>query len=145
MGNERCGSRPFALNTCTTARRLNGSATSVYSASVGMATTRPRRSAAAARLRAAMSGSTGSISTRSVAMISARPDGIGHVERHLVAAEGSAELNALHHRAHALDHLARNRHTLLARLLGIVYAPHAFHELVRNRHAQLVHHELGVA
>ncbi len=39
MGSERCGSRPLASKTCVTARRLNGSATSVYSASVGMATT----------------------------------------------------------------------------------------------------------
>src|SRR3954471_12429125 len=46
---------------------LKGSATRVYRASVGTATTRPLRISAAARSSASGAGSRGSISTRSVA------------------------------------------------------------------------------
>ena len=68
-GSDRCDSRPLALNTPVTARKLYGSATSEYSASVGIATTLPRRIAPAARSSTSGWGSSGLISTRSVAML----------------------------------------------------------------------------
>ena len=61
--------------------------------------------------------------------ISARADGLGHVERHLVAAERRAQLYALDHAAHTRHHLARDGHAFLAGLFGVIHAPHALHEL----------------
>src|ERR1017187_4752121 len=148
MGSERCSSRPFALKACVTARRLKGSATSVYSASLGMATTLPRRTAAAACSRTSGWGSSGLISTRSVAIfdaISARADSLRDVQGHLVAAERSTQLNALHHLADPHHHFAGDGNSFLASLIGIVHPAHPLHEFLRHGHSQFVDHELRVA
>ena len=78
--------------------------------------------------------------------VSARADGLGNVERHLVAAERRAQLYALHHAAgRAPPSRARWRRLPRARLSALSTRAHALHELLGHRHAQLVHHELGVA
>src|SRR5262245_51210130 len=111
-----------------------------------MATTRPFRSMAAARAMAAGSGCSESISTKSVATrISSGPDGLGDIDRHLVSSEGRAQLNALHHFAHARGHLLGDRDAFGAGFVGVVHFAHPLHEIFRDGDTQLIHHELGVA
>src|SRR5271157_6118091 len=113
-----------------------------------MTTTLPRRTAAAARSRISGWGSSGLISTRSVAIamrFSARADGLRHVQGHLVTAKGRAQLYTLDEVADTRDHLAGDSNAFLAGFFGVVHAAHALHEFLGNGHAQLVDHELGVA
>src|SRR5689334_1532568 len=111
-----------------------------------MATTFPLRTAAAARSSASGLGSSGLISTRSVAISALTLADRGRdIDGHLIAAERCAQLNALHHRPDPLDHLARDSDAFLPRAVRVVCAPHPFYELIRNRHPQFVDHELGVA
>src|SRR5438105_3680429 len=138
-------SRPLALNTLRTARRLKGSATSVYSASVGMAMTRPLRMEAEARAIESGSGCSASISIRSVATGLSRPNCFGDFDRHLVSSERRAQLDTLHHAAHAPGHLAGDRDALGASLLGVIDFSHPLHEALGDWNAQLVDHELGIA
>ncbi len=94
MGRERCGSRPLAWNTWVTARRLNGSATSVYSASVGMATTLAAAHGGGGPLQRFRLGllriDLDQVGCHVIGLSSARSDGLGHVQRHLIAAKRRA-------------------------------------------------------
>src|SRR5579862_1619423 len=149
-GSDRCDSLPLARKTPVTAPKLNGSAISVYNASVGTATTLPRRTAAAARSSTSVWGSSGLISTKSVAMssdssLSTRAYGFGNFHRQLITAERRAQLHTLHHAAHALDHFSRDRHTLPAGFFAAVSQAHALQKRLGYRDTQLINHEFRVA
>src|SRR5690348_8265873 len=147
-GSERCVSRPLARKTPATAPRLNGSATSVYKASVGTATTLPRRTAAAARSSTSGWGSSGLTSTKSVAMnslFSTGPDGLGNFDGQLVAAEWRAQLHPLHEGPRTGDHLLGDRDAFSPGLVSTVGQPHPLHKFFGHRHAQFIHHEIRVA
>src|SRR5579883_1075893 len=72
-------------------------------------------------------------------------ESLSNLDRHIIAAEGSAEGSAAYHFACLSGHFAGDSDALGTRLFGVVGSFHAFHIVVRHRHTQLVDHELRIA
>ncbi len=62
-----------------------------------------------------------------------------------IAAEGSADLDALHEGAHGFEHLLCDEDAFFAGGVGCVGLGHAQHDFFRHGDAQIVLHELGIA